>query len=445
MDTESDQCRSDAACEERLEGNYFVSAYPPFSCWTRKGTEAVRRVLARPPVAANGPLGLYVHIPFCMRRCDYCYYLSYDDKSPAQAEAYLSALPAELSMYRRTAALNGQKLAFAYFGGGTPTLPSAGSLAKLLCDLQALLPWDTVDEATFECAPRSVDAEKLQVLRDAGVTRLSMGVQQLNDEVLRANGRVHRVRDVHHAYSAIQGAGFDVVNLDLIAGLVGETDATFDSSLEEVIALEPDSVTVYQLEVPHNTVLYRSLYENASAAAPAPWSVKRDRVARAFSRLEQAGYSIRSAYAAVRDPQRHRFIYQDGQYRGANVLGLGVAAFSYVGGIHYQNATSFESYLSEVSSGRLPLHRAHRLNDEERLVREFVLQLKLGRVSGDDFREKFGVDPTARFADPLGRFADAGWLTITDGNVTLTRAGLARVDRLLPAFYLPRHRNLRYT
>jgi oxygen-independent coproporphyrinogen-3 oxidase len=167
-------------------------------------------------------------------------------------------------------------------------------------------------------------------------------------------------------------------------------------------------------------------------------------LARAFELLEGHGYSVRSAYAAVRDPRQGRFVYQEAQYHGADLLGTGVASFSYFNGVHYQNHTSLERYLGSVSDGRLPHARACVLGDEERLVREFVLQLKLGRVSARDFQEKFGVAIDQHFAVPLEACAKRGWVRSNDYGVELTRSGLLRVDRLIPAFYLPRHRSANY-
>ncbi len=155
--------------------------------------------------------------------------------------------------------------------------------------------------------------------------------------------------------------------------------------------------------------------------------------------------TARSAYSAVRDPVRHRFVYQDAQYRGADLLGLGASAFSYVGGVHPQNATAANGYLARPGRNELPLGRAHDLSRDERLVREFVLHLKLGGAPLRRFAERFGVDVLEFFARPLDRFVRQGWLEIDGDEVALTRTGLVRVDRMIPAFCLPPHRDARYS
>ncbi|MHC4078015.1 MAG: coproporphyrinogen-III oxidase family protein [Planctomycetota bacterium] len=430
---------------EPAVGSYFVSTYPPFSCWTEAATEDYRRLLDQPPDARDQPpLGLYVHIPFCIDRCQYCYYLSHDDR-PGEIDGYLDALAEEVTHYARLPALSNRSLAFVYFGGGTPSILSAARIRRLADVIQGAFPWADAREISFECAPKSVTEAKLEALRDCGFTRISMGVQQLNDAVLKANGRVHLVSDIERAHEAIQRVGFDVTNLDLMVGLVDETDESFFSSLDRVIEMQPESITTYQLEIPLNTPLYRSIRAGTLDSAPASWDLKRARLGRGWDRLEGAGYTLRSGYTAVRDPVRHRFVYQDEQYHGADLLGVGASAFSHLGGINHQNPASLQTYLEPGSRGALPLWRAYVLSDEERLVREFVLQLKLGGIQRDYFRKKFGVDAVVQFAEPLADLAKRGMLEVTDDAVRLTREGLLRVDRLLGAFYRPEHSGIRYS
>ncbi len=429
---------------EPLEGSYFISTYPPFSTWSADDTGSVRTLL-QAPSSDPQPLGIYVHVPFCGQRCRYCYYLSYADRPSDQIDAYLNAVAREADMYRRKPALAGRQPEFVYFGGGTPSLLTPAQIARLFGELRGNFSWDSVREVSFECAPQTVTQERIAALRDGGVTRLSLGVQQLDDDILRRSGRVHLTADVERAWPIIRQAGFDVVNVDLIVGLVGETERTFFGSLERVIDMAPESVTIYQLEIPLNTPLYRDLTGGKLESRPPDWDVKHRRLMQAFDRLEAARYTIRSGYAAVRDPERHSFVYQDAQYRGADLLGLGAASFSYLDGTHYQNLASLKSYLRAVESDEVPLGRAHVLTDEERLIREFALQLKLGRVRSGYFRTKFGVEIAERFREPLDRLSHRGQLTVDDDGVMLTRDGLARVDRLIPQFYLPDHQRVRYS
>jgi len=390
------------------------------------------------------PWGLYIHIPFCERRCNYCYYRSFAGAPRGELKAYVDHLVHEATLYGQLARFANRSPRFVYFGGGTPSLLPANDLAALLDGFRTQFRWDSAEEITFECSPKSIDSEKLAVLHGAGVNRISLGVQQLDDEVLRLSARIHLVTDVERAWKEIRSFEFDEVNIDLIAGLPGQTNASFALGLERVIALEPECVTIYQLEVPGNTALFRALDDERLAGRLADWETKRQRVTTGFHILEQHGYRIRNAYSAVRRQSDSHFVYTEEQYRGCDLVGIGLSSFSYVAGMHYQNTTCRRDFVGALNQGKLPITRGYRLNREEQMVREFVLQLKLGHVSREYFDRKFRIDPVRRFAEPLRALAASDWIRWDEASIRLTRRGLVRVDRLLPDFYLPEHQARSY-
>ncbi|HEV8541335.1 MAG TPA: coproporphyrinogen III oxidase, partial [Verrucomicrobiae bacterium] len=239
--------------------------------------------------------------------------------------------------------------------------------------------------------------------------------------------------------------GFPQINIDLIAGMVEETEANWRENVRKTIELAPDSVTIYQMEIPFNTAIYRQMKVEGRLVAPvADWDVKRRWVAEAFEELEKAGYTVGSAYTAVKDKSKTRFIYRDRLWAGADLLSLGVASFGHINGTHYQNQHDFEPYVQAVNRGDFPVYRALTPNEDERLIREFVLQLKLGRTSIRYFNEKFSIDILQRFAAPLQTLKDWGFLMLEGDSIILNREGLLQVDRLLHEFFLPEHKNARY-
>jgi oxygen-independent coproporphyrinogen III oxidase len=429
-----------------LIGNYFVAAYPPFSCWTPDQAPDADVALNAP--APDAPVGIYAHIPFCERKCDYCYYLSRAGAKSDEVNAYLETVVAELALYARRPAMDGRKATYVYVGGGTPSTLNPDQIRFLLDGMKGAVAWERDAEVTFEVAPKTARRAKLEALSACGVTRISMGVQSFDDALLRMNGRIHLAADVERAYGLIREEGFDWVNLDLMVGLVGETEESWRRSVDRTMELAPDSVTIYQTEVPYNTQLYRDWKDDRLPSGLIPWEIKRERLAYAFGRLEAAGHSVASAYAAVRDPSRHLFQYQQHLWRGGDMLGLGASSFSYFGGVHYQNDARTDAYANSVRDGALPIYRARRLSRDERIVREFALQLKWGRVDAAAFRRRNHVDVRDVFAEPLRGLAAAGLLAApTDGEdaeVALTREGLLRVDELIPRFYLPEHQEARY-
>src|SRR5262245_47620455 len=190
---------TDVSQEKTGLGNYFVANYPPFSAWKPEHLPAARAALAAPP-RPDTPLGLYLHIPFCRKRCKFCYFRVYVDKNARDVEVYLDALVREVELCRRQPIVGDRSLHFIYFGGGTPSFLSAGQLKSLFEKLQSLFPWNQAAEVTFECEPGTLQQHKLEMLRQLGVTRLSLGIENFDDKILESNGRAHLSAEIFRAY-----------------------------------------------------------------------------------------------------------------------------------------------------------------------------------------------------------------------------------------------------
>jgi len=433
--------------EQTEVGSYFVANYPPFSLWTHDAVaQDAMPALTHP--SADVPLGLYLHIPFCRKRCHFCYYRVYTGKNANEVAQYLDVLGREWELYATQPAITDRPLRFVYFGGGTPSFLSVRQLQGLVERLSRVAPWSDAEEITFECEPGTLTEPKLAAIRDMGVTRLSLGIEHYDDHVLELNGRAHRSAEVYRSFAYAQSLGFPQINIDLIAGMLGDTDEKWQTAVEKTIELDPDSVTIYQMELPYNTTISHDLLNQTGQFnnTVAGWDTKRRWVAEAFDALEHAGYTVGSAYTAVKNPDRTRFMYRDQLWQGADLVPLGVASFGHVNGVHMQNLDRWDPYAAAVNKGQIPLNRAYRPTAEERCIRELVLQLKLGSVSPAYFQEKYGVAVLDRFSDALTGLRHDGYLMADDANqIALTREALLRVDSLLPRFFLPKHVNLRYT
>jgi oxygen-independent coproporphyrinogen-3 oxidase len=437
-----------AVVDETEVGSYFVANYPPFSVWTKDAVPADALPALDAPASPGVPLGLYLHVPFCRKRCHFCYFRVYTDKNAREVAGYLDTLVREWELYARQRALAGRPLDFVYFGGGTPSFLSTPQLESLVRGLTAVTPWTSAEEVTFECEPGTLTEGKLEAIRRFGVTRLSLGVENFSDDLLERNGRAHRSPEIFKAWQAARALGFPQINLDLIAGMLGETEANWRECIEKTLALEPDSVTIYQMELPYNTTISRDLLKGTGqfGDAVATWAQKRRWVADAFAALEAAGYHVGSAYTAVKDPARTRFVYRDRLWQGADLVGIGVASFGHVNGVHMQNLDQWDPYREAVERGQLPLNRAYRPSAEERLIRELVLQLKRGSIQPAYFGEKYGVDVLQRFRPQTDSLRSEGYLAEASADrLALTREGLLRADVLLHRFFLPQHAAVRYT
>jgi oxygen-independent coproporphyrinogen III oxidase len=429
-------------------GNYFVANYPPFSFWKPAHLPEAHAALHSPPQPGT-PLGLYLHIPFCRKRCKFCYFRVYTDKNARDVETYLDALVKEIELYSKLPIVGGRPLLYVYFGGGTPSFLSASQLRGLTDRIKGFLPWDGAEEVTFECEPGTLQQQKLEALKNLGVTRLSLGIENFNDKILEENGRAHLSAEIYRSYAWARDLNFDQINIDLIAGMVGESWENWRECVRKTIELSPDSVTVYQMELPFNTVYSKELrivgQDAPDTFAIADWPTKRAWVNHAFDELGKAGYEVSSAYTMVKDRHRCRFVYRDGLWHGADMFGTGVASFGHANGVHMQNVDSWEQYVGMLAKGELPLNRALPVKPRELLIREMILQLKTGRLDSAYFRTKFRSDILVDFADEFSRLAEEGFITVGDGSIELTREGLLQVDRLLPIFFEPQHRGTRYT
>ncbi len=425
-------------------GSYFITNYPPYSQWTADQIDEVYTAMASPP--RDVPMGLYLHIPFCRKRCKFCYFKVYTEKNSQDIARYMEALEREIGWVSEQPVIGGRPFRFVYFGGGTPSFISVRQLESLTERLRRHIAWDQAEEVTFECEPGTLSQAKVQAIRDMGVTRLSLGVENFNDRILELNGRAHLSAEIDRAWKWIVDTGFPNVNIDLIAGMVGETWKTWKETVRRTVEMAPDSVTVYQMELPYNTVFSKEILQEHKQSPVADWKTKREWVDYAFGELEAIGYRINSAYTVVKDPQRVHFHYRDHLFRGSDLLTTGIASFGHVSGIHYQNLPEWGDYLGKLLNEKaLPLWRAYRPTPDQLLIREVILILKSGRLDPVYFQDKFGADILERWKDVWQEYRDQGWLTIGDAGVELTRAGLLRVDSLLPAFFQPQFRNVRYT
>lgn len=426
-------------------GSYFISNYPPYSQWKKENLPAILEVMNQPP-RPEVPLGLYLHIPFCRKRCKFCYFKVFTDKNAAEIETYVSALCREIELVSRLPVMGGRPFRFVYFGGGTPSFLSSKQLRSLVDRLRANINWDQAEEVTFECEPGTLQENKLETLKELGVTRLSLGVESFTDRILEENGRAHLSKEIYRAWDWIQKIGFPNVNIDLIAGMVGEDWDNWKFNIEETIRLSPDSVTIYQMELPFNTVFSQDILGNKIETPVADWPLKREWVSYAFDRFLEAGYTISSGYTVFKNPDKVNFSYRDNLFQGSDLIATGIASFGHLSGVHYQNKPEMAQYLGDLlERGELPVGRALRVTPEQLLIRETILCLKRGYLEVDYFRRKFGVDIIEHWRTVWEEDCKQGFLKFDGQRVELTRKGLLQVDALLPDFFEPQFRGVRYT
>lgn len=428
-------------------GNYFIANYPQFSFWNNSYLPDALTAVNSPP-RPGVPLGLYLHIPFCRKRCKFCYFRVYTDKNASDISVYLDAITKEVELLSKTACVGGRPLDYVYFGGGTPSYLSASQLDGLMTRLREIMPWDAAREVTFECEPGTLQKHKLEMLRKHGVTRLSLGVENFKPEILQYNGRAHLEEEIYRAFGWARELSFPQINIDLIAGMVGEDWDNWKECVAKTIKMDPDCVTIYQMELPYNTVFSKELKvlgNDEPSVGVADWPTKRAWTKYAFDELVKAGYDISSATTVVKNKAKTKFVYREALWRGADMFGTGVASFGHLNGVHIQNVDTWEAYVEKLNAGELPFGRAFSTTERDRLIREVVLLLKTGHLDVPYFREKYGVDIREAFKGAFAKLQGEGWLSVNGESVDCTPDGLIQIDRHLPAFFDPQYVSSRYT
>lgn len=371
------------------------------------------------------PSSAYVHIPFCTQICYYCDFSKVFIKNQP-VDAYLEHLIQETRSYEIG------KLRTLYIGGGTPTALSAQQLAYLLTELPKFMDLSEVEEFTIEANPGDLDPDKIAVLKDSQVNRVSLGVQTFDNKMLKKIGRSHQEQDIYDNIRHLKQAGFDNISIDLIYALPGQTMDQVKENVAKAIDLDIPHMSLYSLILENHTVFMNRMRRGK---LPLP---KEELEAEMFEyiieELEKAGfehYEI-SNFSKPGFESRHNLVYWD----NAEYYGLGAGASGYVDGIRYKNHGPIRHYLEAVEAGKARITEEH-LTLEEKMEEELFLGLrKKTGVSKARFEEKFGISFDQRYGQVVASLTEQGLLVPDDKQVRMTKRGLFLGDTVAEKFIL---------
>ena len=371
------------------------------------------------------PSSAYVHIPFCTQICYYCDFSKVFIKNQP-VDAYLEHLIQETRSYEIG------KLRTLYIGGGTPTALSAQQLAYLLTELPKVMDLSEVEEFTIEANPGDLDPDKIAVLKDSQVNRVSLGVQTFDNKMLKKIGRSHQEQDIYDNIRHLKQVGFDNISIDLIYALPGQTMDQVKENVAKAIELDIPHMSLYSLILENHTVFMNRMRRGK---LPLP---KEELEAEMFEyiieELEKAGfehYEI-SNFSKPGFESRHNLVYWD----NAEYYGLGAGASGYVDGIRYKNHGPIRHYLEAVEAGKARITEEH-LTLEEKMEEELFLGLrKKTGVSKARFEEKFGVSFDQRYGQVVASLTEQGLLVPDDKQVRMTKRGLFLGDTVAEKFIL---------
>jgi oxygen-independent coproporphyrinogen-3 oxidase len=374
------------------------------------------------PEKQNSTAGLYIHIPFCRSKCAYCDFYSVTDSS--QVQGYLHALSREMEQTRDFAPL----FDTVYIGGGTPSCLDTRQLAELLKRIRKAFPIAPGTEITVEVNPGDVDTVFMKGLRDAGVNRLSVGVQSFDSSILKSLGRRHNGRESREALEAARSAGFDNVGIDLIYGVPGQSHEGWQETMETALGFNPEHLSCYELTIEEGTPFHRRIERGEFSLPGEAQAYRFFSMTSAF--LEQRGYAHYEVSNFARERaliSRHNHKYWD----HTPCLGLGPAAHSFNGNRRWWNHRSLELYMRDVNSGRAPLAGEEDLSPEQLRLEALYFGFRTKRgIHGPDFRERYGIDLFREKGPALRCLRDEGFVTLEDEFLAPTRRGLALADRL---------------
>ncbi len=372
-------------------------------------------------VPRSSVLGFYLHVPFCVQRCHYCSFNTAPMEA-GQMDPYLSALHGELDLLGALGWAREVTLGTVFLGGGTPSLLEPDALAAVLDHLRACWAAAPGAEITVECNPESVTRERLERYRAAGVTRVSLGVQALDDAILATLGRLHDARGARAAFDAAREAGFDDVSVDLMYGLPGLAVDAWTAGVERVLDWRPDHVSAYALTLdggsPWGAGGVQNLPEEDTVVAQY-WALARATAERGFEHYEVSNYARPG----------HRARHNLGYWRAAEYLAAGPGACGFVGDVRYGNIKPLARWRAAIGNGTLPVETAERLTPRQRLAERLILGLRTS-----DGVPMAWLDERMAGEAALGRRIEewqrAGHLRFDGGHARLTESGFLVSDAL---------------
>jgi oxygen-independent coproporphyrinogen-3 oxidase len=373
------------------------------------------------------PLGIYVHIPFCSAICNYCNFNRglYDADLKTR---YVEALRTEIARSHESAGRTADTI---FFGGGTPSLLEPDEIAAIIQSVRDNIDLDQHSEITLETNPETIDRDKLERFRAAGVNRLSFGVQSFQDDELERLGRIHSADRARAAVREARAAGFDNVSLDLMMWLPGQSVEHWLANVDALIAAQPDHASLYLLELYPNAPLKEDM-------ARAGWSLAPDEDAaemylQAMDRLEAAGfrqYEISNVARPGRESRHNLKYWTDGEW-----LAFGCGAHGTVAGIRRKNVAATTDYIERVMRGNDAVAERRVLSDDDRVAEALFTGLRLSAgIDLEAFAARYGVDVWARYGDELRPFVEAGWLVREGPMFRLTRTGMLMANEVMAVF-----------
>ncbi|HTI12889.1 MAG TPA: radical SAM family heme chaperone HemW [Puia sp.] len=390
----------------------FYTNYPFFKYWNTANND---RFLSPEPI------NIYIHIPFCIQICDYCFYMKELIQSKDQVNEYVDHLCKEIEMVSERFNLRNRTVNAIYIGGGTPSVLTETQFKKLM---ETLHRHHRIDEPefAFEAEPGTFSKNKLQWLKESGVNRISIGVQSFDDEVIRLSSRKHTSAQAIQSIATLQETGGFEINVDLLSGLAGETMSTWQRSLDTALEQHLDMLTIYKMKTYANTTFFKKAVHTKEIELPS--DIKEIAfMERALEKLFAAGYNLWTTFAFTPNGSRSR--YAENTWRGQDLVAYGASSFGKIGNFNYQNLNNIHLYYQKIRQNAIPLYRTYYMTVKDMIVKELLLcGVRLLSYRKTEFIAKFGFDYFQLIPDVLEELVLKGYIRENSEELELTAQGV---------------------
>lgn len=380
----------------------------------------------------NREAGIYVHIPFCLRKCSYCDFYSETVFNEETLNSYVEALLKEIEIFEEGKDLN---FISVYIGGGTPSLLEGKHVEALLKKIRSRFVLKKDAEITLEANPATLDKGRISRFYEAGVNRFSIGAQSFRDEELKILGRVHTEKDILQTVEALDGLGIKNYNLDLIYGIPGQTAESFEYSLKKAVFCRPAHISAYLLQLDDSVPMAEAVRKGVFTLLSD--QEEHDLYYMAIGYLEEQGYEQYELANFCLDGFfcRHNLVY----WRANEYIGLGAGGVSYIEGRRFMNFPSVKKYMQNLHKGLLPEREEleYMATREEKAVDAIILGLRLCQgVNLEEFKERFGIDIKEKYKNIIRKYEEEKLLAVKDGYMYLTKKGYFLSNEVLRGFII---------
>lgn len=414
----------------KLKRESFLTQYPPLNVMDKKDIIHVWE---------KEYFHLYVHIPFCVRKCDFCYYKSFEMKNATFVEEYFDTLKKEIKLYSNITQVQSKQVRSIYFGGGTPTILTETQISTIMDLIIKNFDIHNECEICFEVRPgKELTKEKLILLKELGVNRISIGCQSTDDSVLKANGRNLVNRDFLKSYNDINTVGFAIKNIDIMSGMVNQTFDSWNNTIRDIINLNPENISIYKLEIYLNNQLYKKFRDDEISIISDDEEIKYIRYG--IEQLLTADYIMTDNFTFVKD-LKFDHVHRRRTWLGEDMLGVGISAHSCFNDIIFQNEPDIEAYRQKINTGTLPIFRAHASTKNEVIRQRIIFGIKNLHINRKIFYNEFGIDCVEMFKDEFKYLESMKFIKISSEYIETTLEGLIFADDIVRIFFLPEHQN----